>query len=102
MKNEASKIIASASEMSNLVGMFAFKIDKDYKLTGQFYIAGKASNEYFIVQSISPLDGCPSVAKLVTLEQLKKCIIIPNKKLANRLLEDYFKDQVWKYIPIEL
>jgi len=102
MCNKEKNIVATASEMSNLVGMYAFKLTEDRKIESQFFIKGKASNKYFIVQSISALDGAPNVAKLITLKQLVLCVIVPTKQLADEILDDYYKNHVWRYIPFEL
>lgn len=92
---EPIKVIGTASEMSNLVGMFAFLV-KENKIEARIFIAGKADNTYFICQVISPLTGEPNVAKLMTLEELKNWAIIPNQDLANEILSDYFKNG-WRY-----
>ena len=89
------KLIGTASEMSNLVGMYAFLIEED-KIKARIFIIGKADNTYFICQVISPLTGEPNIAKLMTLEQLKNWIIIPKQDLANKILADYFKNG-WCY-----
>jgi len=94
--NGKKQIIASASEMSNLVGMYAFMVFND-KITMRVYIKGKASNEYFIVQRISPLTGEPNIATLMTLQQLAEFKIAPNKNIANEILEDYSRHHIWRY-----
>ena len=92
---EPIKVIGTASEMSNLVGMYAFLIEED-KIKARIFITGKADNTYFICQVISPLTGEPNIAKLMTLEQLKNWIIITKRDLANEVLDDYFKNG-WRY-----
>ena len=92
---EPIKVIKTASEMSNLVGMYAFLIEDD-KIKARIFIIGKADNTYFICQVISPLTGELNIAKLMTLEQLKNWIIIPKQDLANEILDDYFKNG-WRY-----
>lgn len=95
-ENSKIKVVASASEMSNLVGMFAFLI-KDEKIQAKVYIVGKADNTHFIAQIISPLTGEPNIAKLMTIEQLKEWIILPNAEIANEMLEDYHRQGRWRY-----
>ena len=92
---EPIKVIGTASEMSNLVGMYAFLIEED-KIKARIFITGKADNTYFICQVISPLTGEPNIAKLMTLEQLKNWVIITKRDLANEVLDDYFKNG-WRY-----
>ena len=92
---EPIKVIGTAPEMSNLVGMYAYLIEED-KIKARIFITGKADNTYFICQVISPLTGEPNIAKLMTLEQLKNWIIIPKQELANKILADYFKNG-WRY-----
>ncbi len=94
-QGKSIKIIGTASEMSNLVGMYAFMLE-DNKIKARIYITGKADNRYFICQVISPLSGDLNIAKLMTLDQLKDWIIIPNQELANEILADYFKNG-WRY-----
>jgi hypothetical protein len=89
------KIIASASEMSNLVGMYAFLLEGD-KIQARVFIRGKADNTYFICQIISPFDGKGNIAKLLTLEELSKWVIIPNQDLANEIMKDY-ESNGWRY-----
>jgi hypothetical protein len=89
------KVIGTASEMSNLVGMYAFLIEED-EIKATIFITGKADNTYFICQIISPLTGEPNIAKLMTLEQLKNWVIIPKQDLANEIFADYFKNG-WRY-----
>ncbi len=93
---EPIKVIGTASEMSNLVGMYAFLIEED-KIKSRIFITGKADNAYFICQVISPLTGEPNIAKLLKLEQLKDWIIIPKQDLANEILADYYKNG-WRYV----
>ena len=89
------KVIGTSSEMSNLVGMYAFLIEEG-KIKAKIFITGKADNTYFICQVISPLTGEPNIAKLMTLDQLKNWVIIPNLELANEILADYYKNG-WGY-----
>ena len=90
------KIIGTSSEMSNLVGMYAFLI-QEHKIEAKIHIIGKADNTYFICQVISSLTGKPNIAKLLTLDQLKKWIIVPELILANEILDDYYKEGYWRY-----
>lgn len=90
------KIIATASEMSNLVGMCAFLI-KEEKVITRLFIAGKADNKYFICQVISPWDGYPNVAKLMTIDQLVEFVIIPTQELAIDLFKDYCDAGRWRW-----
>ncbi len=92
---EPIKVIGTASEMSNLVGMYAFLIEEE-KIKARIFITGKADNTYFICQVISPLTGEPNIAKLMTLDQLKNWVIIPKQDLANEILADYYKNG-WRY-----
>lgn len=58
------KVIGTASEMSNLVGM--------------------------------PLTGEPNVAKLMNMKELRKWVIVPTKKIADQINEDYYING-WRY-----
>ena len=89
-------LVGTASEMSNLVGMWAFKI-KERKIASKVFITGKADNKYFIVQAISPWTGCPNVAKLMSLEELREWAIIPTKEIADLVLDDYCKHDEWRF-----
>ena len=88
-------IIATASEMSNLVGMIGFLVIEN-KIQARILINGKADNKYFICQVVSPLDGQPNVAKLMTLDELKDWVIIPGLDLANDIYSDDLKIG-WRY-----
>ena len=87
--------IGTASEMSNLVGMYAFLVIED-KIKAIVFVAGKADNRYFICQAVSPLTGEPNVAKLMTIDQLKDWVILPNAVDAQNVLDDYHKNG-WRY-----
>ena len=88
---EQIKVIGTASEMSNLVGMYAFLIE-DHKIKAKVFITGKAYNTFFICQAFSAITGEANVAKLLTLEQLKDWVIIPTKDLANEIIKEYAKN----------
>jgi hypothetical protein len=90
------KIIGTASEMSNLVGMYAVLLDSEDVIIAKIFITGKADNRYFICQVISPFDGTGNVCKLMTLEQLKDWYIIPTKEVFAEILNDYLKNG-WRY-----
>ena len=91
------KVIKTASEMSNLVGMYAFLVVKK-KIEARIYIAGKADNKYFICQFISPLTGAANTSTLMTLEELKDWHIMLDKKLADDLYEIYNNSgNVWRF-----
>ena len=89
-------MVATASEMSNLVGMWAFLIGDDKKIKFQAFINGKASNEYFIVQAIGAMDGVPNIAKLMTLKELSDWVIIPADTIDD-VLTDYYKHGSWRF-----
>jgi hypothetical protein len=92
-----TKVIATASEMSNLVGMYGFLV-VEKKIVERVFIKGKASNEYFISQQISPLTGEPNVAHLATLKELSRYNFAPTQDLANEMLEDYYNSSnTWRY-----
>jgi len=93
---EKTKLIATASEMSNLVNCYALLI-RDQKLIAQAFVLGKASNEYFILQFVSPLDGNPNICKLKKLDELTEWVFIPNKDLAEQMLDDYYKHKIWRF-----
>jgi len=90
-----NKIIATASEMSNLVGMYAFRVE-DGVIKRRYFIAGKANNEYFIVQAVNAMTGEPNVAKLWTIKELSELYIIPTREIADEIMEDYRKNG-WRY-----
>lgn len=92
---ERTKIIVGNSEMSNLVGMFAFFI-KEEKVKARIFIIGKADNSHFICQFISPFTGEPNVAKLLTIDELKDWVIIPSQELADEIFRDYCQNG-WRY-----
>jgi len=92
---EPIKVIGTASEMSNLVGMYAFLIEEDI-IKATIFITGKADNTYFICQVISPATGEPTIARLMTLGQLKDWVIIPKLDLLIEILTDYYKNG-WRY-----
>ena len=96
------KAIPTQSQMSNLVGMFAFKLDSNRKITRKVYILGKADNEHFICQYISPLDGVPNIARLLTIAELKHWVIIPTMQIAEEVLEDYHKDRCFRYVDAKI
>lgn len=85
------KILNTSSEMSNLIGMYAF-LFIDGKIKSKILIIGKANNTYYICQFISAISSDLNIAKLFTIEELKNWIIIPNQKIANEVLEDYYKN----------
>ena len=90
------KLTATTSEMSNLVGMYAYFIDKNDKKKATIFIKGKADNKYFICQFVSVL-GDPNIAKLMTLDELKDWVIIPNVEIANETIEEYVKNGWGRY-----
>jgi hypothetical protein len=90
-----AKVIGTQSEMSNLVGMYAFLL-KDEKIEARIHILGKANNENFICQIISPFNGHGNICKLMSVEALKEWTIIPTFELANEIYNDYLKNG-WRY-----
>ena len=98
MKNSGiNRIVATASEMSNLVGMYGVLIVEN-KIGERILVIGKADSEHFIIQYISMLDGSFNVAELVTIKELRRWIFIPNLELFNEMLTDYFDNQnTWRY-----
>ena len=90
-----NKIIATASEMSNLIGMYAFRVEEGF-VKRRYFIAGKANNEYFIVQAISAMTGEPNVAKLWTIKELLELYIIPTREIADEVMADCIKNG-WRY-----
>jgi len=90
------KPIATASEMSNLVGMWAFLVKND-QIKVIVFVTGKADNKYFICQVVSPLTGEPNVAKLMTLDELREWVIIPTQSVADYILDNYYKDHKWNF-----
>lgn len=101
---ENTKIIATQSEMSNLVGMWAILLEKqDKELKAIIFINGKADRKHFICQIVSPLTGEPNVSVLMTINQLKRWVIIPNKELIDSIVSDFFNNKNYKYgIPFSL
>jgi hypothetical protein len=87
---------STASEMSNLVGMYAFLI-KEEKIRARVFIRGKANNTYFICQVISAMTGEPNIAKLMTAQELVEWVIIPTQDLANSIYNDYCDSGRWRY-----
>jgi len=87
----------TASEMSNLVGMYAISLSEDGYVKHKLYIMGKANNNYFICQFLSAIDGEPNVAKLMTVEDLLEYYILPTIEIANMCLADYYKHDKWRW-----
>lgn len=90
------KVIGTASEMSNLVGMYAFVLEGK-QIKKYIYICGKADNNHFICQAISPLTSQPNMAKLKTIEQMKEWIILPDAYIANYMYDIYTKVKEWNF-----
>jgi hypothetical protein len=79
-----------------LVGMYAFLIEEG-EIKAKAFITGRASEEYYIVQAISPLDGAPNVARLMTCRQLAHWYIIPTRELVDEIVEDTSKHGRFRY-----
>ena len=92
---EEIKVIGTASEMSNLVGMYAVNVVNE-KIHHMVKVIGKADNQYFICQFISPLTGEPNVSKLITLDQLKDWYVIHTYELFSQITKDSYK-YGWRY-----
>lgn len=93
---ENFKVIGTASEMSNLVGMYAYFMKND-KIAAKIQIIGKADNKYFICQIISPFNGVGNVAKLMTLDELKEWLIIPNENVESFVYNDYCETKEFRF-----
>jgi len=91
-----NKTVISTSEMSNLINKWAFWV-VDGKILQKYFICGKASNDYFICQVISPWDGSPNVAVLMNIDQLKQMFIISSVELAQELQRDYDNHGIFRY-----
>ena len=87
--------IGAAAEMSNLVGMYAFLVKED-KIKAVVFVAGIAGDSHFICQLVDPLTYEPNVAKLMTIDQLKEWVILPNAIDAQNALDDYHENG-WRY-----
>ncbi len=83
-------------ENYNLIDTWAFWI-VDGKIRQKFFIYGKADDDYFICQIISPWTGSPNVGVLLNIDQLKQMTIITSVELAKEVQEDYDKHGVWRY-----
>jgi hypothetical protein len=94
--NVMSKTIVSASEMSNLVGMFALLVDvKSKSILKKCYIKGKASNKFFLIQAIG-MFGTPNVCKLITVDsltndELGQWYYVPDNCIDD-ILDDYYSN----------
>ena len=87
--------IGAVAEMSNLVGKYAFLVIED-KIEAIVFVAGMEDDRYFICQAVSPLTLEPNVSKLMTIDQLKDWVILPNAFDAQNALDDYHKNG-WRY-----
>jgi hypothetical protein len=88
--------IGKAAKMSNLVGMYAFLVKED-KIEAVVFVAGKEGDNHFICQLVDPLTFEPNVAKLMTIDQLKDWVILPNAVDAQNALYDYRENGWWRY-----
>ena len=87
--------IGEVAEMSNLVGKYAFLVIKD-KIKAVVFVAGMEGDSHFICQLVDPLTFAPNVAKLMTIDQLKDWVILPNAVDAQNAL-DYYYENGWRY-----
>lgn len=81
------KLITTQSEMSNLVGMYAFEI-KDQSLSRIFYVTGKADATHFILRAISPLSGDMNYCTLYTIQEMNNMVFYPDEKDIDYRLEN--------------
>lgn len=80
----------------NLINFYAFLIEEN-KIKAQVIIIGKADENHFICQIISPINGCGNISVLLTIDELKKWVFIDNKDLAQDILNDYYNTHLWRY-----
>ena len=81
--------------MSNLVEKYAFLIIED-KIEAIVFVAGMEGDRHFICQLVDPLTLEPNVSKLMTIDQLKDWVILPNAFDAQNALDDYHENG-WRY-----
>lgn len=80
------KVITTQSEMSNLVGMYAFEI-KEQSISRIFYITGKADVTHFILRAVSPLSGDMNYCTLYTIQEMSNMVFYPDAEDVNYRLE---------------
>lgn len=93
----STKQITPIGKMSNLVGMWALILDEKEKLKTMVYIQGKADDEIYIVQVVSPLDGSTNIAKLINISKMMEWIFLPSREIADDVINDYRNNNSFRF-----